>query len=212
MAIIIGGARHDENGKYVNGKAGDQLQSGNGDDYSGEVSLCEFYVHKYGWYVLRPKTAELANKLAERMLASCNNKHIGYDQNNRDGIIKYGIDTTTDTECDCSSDVRECVKEASGKDPGDFTTENEASVLEATGLFESKFAYTSKTKLYVGDVLVSQQKGHTVIVCYGNARTSSGTSSTGTTSGTTSGTTTSKLSVDGQIGNKTVTKLQKVMG
>ena len=47
MKMIIGSARHDENGKYIGGKAGDQAQK-RADDYKGECSLQEFYVHKYG--------------------------------------------------------------------------------------------------------------------------------------------------------------------
>ncbi len=39
-----------------------------------------FYVHSKGWYILRPKDAVLAAKMAERMTAACNNKNIGYDQ------------------------------------------------------------------------------------------------------------------------------------
>jgi hypothetical protein len=34
MAVTIGSARHDENGKLA-GKAGDQLQSGSGNDFKG---------------------------------------------------------------------------------------------------------------------------------------------------------------------------------
>ena len=52
-----------------------------------------FYVHKYGWNILRPKSVEHANKMAERMKAACNNKNVGYDQGNRFGILSAGIDT-----------------------------------------------------------------------------------------------------------------------
>lgn len=172
MAILVGSARHDENGKYVNGVAGDNLQKGT-DDTAGEVSMQNMYNHSKGWLILRPKLVAHANAIAERMKAACNNKNIGYDQNNRLGVTKYGIDTKTATECDCSSLVRECVKEATGKDPGNFTTANEASMLEATGLFENRIEYVnqSSTPVYNGDVLVTKAKGHTVIVVSGNPRT-----------------------------------------
>ena len=54
MGIIIGSARADENYKYSGGRRGDQRQKSSYDT-SGEVSLQSFYVHKKGWYILRPK-------------------------------------------------------------------------------------------------------------------------------------------------------------
>lgn len=168
MTMRIGSARHDEDGGYTGGEAGDQTGS--------EVSQQAFYVHSKGWNVVRPKKAADAKKLARKMRDACANSHIGYDQNQRLGIISKGIDTETDTECDCSSLVRECVIEAMGVDPGNFTTETEAGLLEATGLFRKKKAYTSKTTLYNGDVLVTKTKGHTAIVVSGNPRSASSSS------------------------------------
>ena len=106
------------------------------------------------------------------MMAACNNKHIGYDQGNRLGIITYGIDTRTKTECDCSSLTRQVVKEASGKDPGNYTTANAAAILRSTGLFMDKISYVSqeKTPVYNGDILVTKTKGHIVVVVSGNPR------------------------------------------
>jgi hypothetical protein len=175
MTITIGSARIADNGKITGGKVGDQKQTSTS-DYKGEVSMQTFYVDRRGWYILRPKSIEHANKIAERMKAACNNKNLGYDQSNRLGIIKYGIDTKTPTECDCSSTARACVKEATGKDPGNFTTANEAAVLMATGLF-TKISYVSqaKTPVYNGDVLVTKTKGHTVIVVSGRPRKASTT-------------------------------------
>ena len=178
MTIKIGSARHDENGAYTGGAAGDQTGT--------EVSTQTFYVHSKGWYVLRPKKKTHATKIAAKMKAACSNSHIGYDQGNRLGIVKYGIATDTDTECDCSSLVRVCVFEATGTDPGNFTTANEATVLAATGLFEEVFDYVSqsKTPLYNGDILVTKTKGHTAIVVSGNARSSSTSASASTTTTT----------------------------
>lgn len=172
MAIMVGSARHDEDGKYVNGSAGDSLQKSSTTDLAGEVSMQKMYNHSKGWYILRPKRVDHANAIAEKMKVACNNANIGYDQNNRLGVITYGVDTKVKTECDCSSLVRECVKEATGKDVGNFTTANEASTLEKSGLFEKKVAYVSqaKTPVYDGDVLVTKTKGHTVIVVSGNPR------------------------------------------
>lgn len=179
MAIIIGSARADERGELSGGTPGDQKQTSSTNDTAGEVSMQNMYTHSKGWYILRPKSVAHANAIAVKMKAACNNANIGYDQGNRLGIITYGISTKTKTECDCSSLVRVCVKEATGKDPGNFTTANEVTVLESTGLFESKVAYVSqaKTPVYNGDVLVTKTKGHTVIVVSGNSRRDSVTSS-----------------------------------
>lgn len=171
MSIIIGSARRDENSAYLGGIAGDQLQMGT-PDYSGEVSMQEFYVHTKGWYVLRPKSTIIADKIAEAMKSACNNPNLGYDQGNRLGVVTYGTGTTTKTECDCSSLVRQCIREAAGKDPGNFTTGNEASALEASSLFHDRVAYKTGMTLYDGDVLVTKTKGHTVIVTDGKANIS----------------------------------------
>lgn len=164
MAIMVGSARIDENGNIAGGQAGDQT--------GREVSTEAMYTHSKGWYILRPKSVAHANAIAERMMAACNNNNIGYDQNNRLGVVTWGINTSNKTECDCSSLVRQCVKEATGRDPGNFTTGNEASALEATGLFESRQSYVSQaaTPVYNGDVLVTKTKGHTVVVVSGNPR------------------------------------------
>ena len=172
MSIYVGSARIDENGNTTGGEAGDQTGK--------EVSTQAMYTHSKGWYILRPKSVTHANALAKKMQAACDNDHIGYDQNQRLGIISKGISTTTDTECDCSSLVRECIIEAMGTDPGNFTTSNEVTKLAATGLFEDKISYTSqaKTPVYNGDILVTKTKGHTVIVVSGNARSSTSVTAT----------------------------------
>jgi len=172
VKIIIGSARSDENGKATGGKPGDQKQKSI-PDYKGEVSLQEFYVSSKGWYVLRPKKEADALAMAKKMETACNNPNIGYDQSNRLGVLKYSVDTKTPTECDCSALVRACIKEATGKDPGNFSTADEVKVLEASGLFEKEFEYKNDTKLCTGDVLVTKVKGHTVIVVEGNSRSSS---------------------------------------
>ena len=169
MTVIIGSARIDENGNATGGKVGDQKQTSK-PDYKGEVSLQTFYVASKGWYVLHPKSDAHALKIAEKMLTACNNSNLGYDQGNRTGVIKYGVASTVKTECDCSALVRACVKEATGKDPGNFTTSNEAAALEATGLFDGRKSYTNGMTLYTGDVLVTKTKGHTVIVVEGASR------------------------------------------
>lgn len=174
MGVIIGSARIDERGKASGGAAGDQKQTAV-PDYTGEVSMQNFYVHSQGWNILRAKDSSHAIALAAAMITACNNVNIGYDQNQRLGVISNGTASKVKTECDCSSLVRQCVKEATGKDPGNFTTGNEASMLMATGLF-TQSSYASGTTLYTGDILVTKTKGHTVIVTSGAARTVKDTS------------------------------------
>ena len=160
MAVIIGSARHDEHGNcYSGGKAGDQTGQ--------EVSTQNFYIHSKGWNVLRAKDNKVAEKLAEAMQIACGNKNIGYDQSERYGVIKHGINTKVKTECDCSSLVRSCIIYASGKDVGDFNTSNERSVILKSGLFEDVGSYEQGDTLYNGDILVTRTKGHTVIVVSG---------------------------------------------
>lgn len=168
MGIIIGSARIDENGHISGGKAGDQT--------GREVSTQTFYMHSKGWVVLRPKDPIVANKMAIAMEQACNNNHIGYDQNNRNGAFvnakKYGSlgRIPVNTETDCSGLVRACIWQATGKDVGNFNTASEKSVLSASGLFEPAKTVTSSNDVRNGDVLVTKTKGHTVIVVSGRAR------------------------------------------
>ena len=167
--IIIGSARIDERGKLSGGASGDNKQKLI-PDYSGEVSLQNFYLHKKGWYVLRPKSDIIATGIAAAMMTACNNANIGYDQNNRLDIIKKGVRTTSKAECDCSSLVRACILDATGKDVGNFTTSTECTILTASGIFEPKKAYKNGMELFTGDVLVTKSKGHTVVVVTGKPR------------------------------------------
>ena len=212
MSIIVGSARSDEDYRLSGGTAGDQRQESATNDKEGEVSMQIMYKHTKGWYILRPKNITHANKMAELMKKACNNKNIGYDQNNRLGIIKYGISTTTKTECDCSALVRQVIKEATGHDVGNFTTSNEVSTLENSGLFMNKISYISqdKTPVYDGDVLVTQTKGHTVIVVSGNPRKATTTSSSTNTYTKTQFIKDVQMAcgaeVDGIAGNETLSK------
>lgn len=163
----IGSARIDERGKASGGKAGDQKQK-TSPDYKGEVAMQNFYVSSKGWYILRAKNPDIAANIALAMTIACNNPNIGYNQAKRLDIIKAGTHATQPTSCDCSSLVRQCVRE-SGIEVGNFTTANEVSVLMATGQFE-KLTYKKGMALFLGDILVTCVKGHTVIVTSGLAR------------------------------------------
>ena len=163
MTYIIGNAWYDENKKAKGGKPGDQLQKKT-DDYTGEVRQQEFYESSKGWYVFRPISVHHANAMAKAMINACNNVNIGYAQDDRYGIIKYGTNSTVKVNCDCSSLVRQCIKEATGIDTGDFWTATEVKALEKTNLFEKKFEYKKGDKLYTGDVIVTMVSGHTAIL------------------------------------------------
>ena len=163
----IGSARIDEHGKATGGKAGDQKQKTT-PDYKGEVSMQNFYVSSKGWYILRAKNPEVASNIALAMTIACNNPNIGYNQAKRLDIIRTGTHATVPTSCDCSSLVRQCVREA-GIEVGNFTTATEANVLMGTGQFE-KLTYTKNATLYLGDILVTKTKGHTVVVTSGATR------------------------------------------
>ena len=171
MAIMVSSARSDERGRYSGGKPGDQRQKSKTNDTRGEVSMQPMYTHRRGWYILRPQKVSHADAIADGGTRAANNPNIGYSQSDRLGVVKHGISTKVKTNADCSSLVRQAVREATGKDPGNFTTANEANMLMATGLF-TKIAYInqSKTPVYNGDILVTKTKGHTVIVVSGNPR------------------------------------------
>ena len=166
--VLFGSARVDENGRYSGGSKGDQKQTVT-PDYKGEVSQQEFYVHPKGWWILRAKNKDHAKAIARAMIRACNNKHVGYAQDDRYGVVRDGTASEKDTNCDCSMLVRVCVKEGTGKDPGDFTTANEASKLVATGLFD-KIDYQRGVSIYVGDILVTKVKGHTGVITQGAER------------------------------------------
>lgn len=165
MAVIIGSARIDENGKAHGGKAGDQTGK--------EVSTQNWYKHSKGWVVLRAKDPKKAAKIAQAMRAACNNSNIGYDQYQNktlwDEVKDKGYDpakATEPCETDCARLVRVCCAYA-GIMAKDFYTATEVDKLMDTGEFV-KFTsskYTNQSDyLGAGDILVTKTKGHTVVV------------------------------------------------
>lgn len=165
MAVKVGSARSDENGNITGGKAGNQ----NG----RELGTQSWYSHSKGWYVLRAKDPEVREKIAKCMEMACKNKHIGYDQNQRNSLYveaeKIGFNVskvTKDVETDCSALVRVCCAYA-GISVKDFNTSGEAKTLVNTGKFDklTDDTYCKKSDyLLRGDILVTKTKGHTVVV------------------------------------------------
>lgn len=162
MTVIkFGSARFDENGNIKNGKAGDQTGK--------EVAEQAYYLDKRGWMIIRPKSPSLAEELAKAMILACKNDNIGYNQYERAQVVKAGIDTKTKVNSDCSSLVRACCKYC-GFDPGNFYTADEVEVLYKTGQFLPVKMLADKSELYRGDILVTNGRGHTVIVTRGPVR------------------------------------------
>ncbi len=168
--VMLGYAAKDERGSYSGGQAGDQTGK-------------EVYVN--GWYnqnwtsVLRPKSAQLAEKIARACEAACANNKIGYSQSDRNSLLtqakKVGYDMskiTTPCNCDCSSFVSvicvccglpESIFFAGGNGR---VTSNMSEACLATGkfneLFDAKYR-TQKNYLKRGDILLNRN-AHVVIV------------------------------------------------
>jgi len=168
----VGSARIDENGKAHGGQAGSQTAK--------EVSTQSWYLSSKGWRVLRHRDVEAARRAARQMQIACDSEYVGYDQHERDTLLKaaepYGWDigqVKTPCETDCSALIRVCEAYAFGRDivaeqtSARFYTGNMVKVLLATGLFYeltgSKYT-ESYHYLGVGDILVTATKGHTVMV------------------------------------------------
>ena len=173
MSVIIGSARISENGT-INGKPGDQKQSGSGDDYKGEVSMQEWYLHKQGWVLIRPKNKEQALKIAQDVGYACNNPNVGYGQaDNRsmyEILRKLGTWDCSRVNEKCNTDCGQLIRAAvlfAGIDTPDFYTGNAVDVLRGTGAFEilrDKEFTTKPDKLRKGDILCTVGKGHIVAV------------------------------------------------
>ena len=159
--VVIGSARIDENGNIKGGKAGDQTGK--------EVSTQAFYMHSKGWVGFKAKDSTLAEKLAKGMQIACDNPNLGYDQNERLGVVRNGIESKVKTECDCSSLVRAVLKYA-GVEVCNFTTATAKAVIMATGLFY-EVKINSAADVTNGMILCTKTKGHIVIVISGAEHT-----------------------------------------
>ena len=171
MTVYIGNAVGDENNKARGGEPGDQ--TGN------ELKIQPWYKNKKGWRVFRPKSYEVAQKLADDMRAACENPAIGYDQKQRNTLYtvasRFGFDckeVNEPCECDCSSLVRVCLAYA-GIMLSNFNTATEPSKLINSGQFDelTDIEVTDTPDfLRTGDVLITSVKGHTAIVLNNGAR------------------------------------------
>lgn len=163
MAVKIGHASIDENGRAQGGQAGDQT--------GREVCVRDWY-SKPWTAVIRPKDRAAAEKIAKAMEQACANDRIGYDQGQRTTLFAQaqacGWDLsriTAPCETDCSALVAVCVNAAGISVSKDIYTGNEKSALQATGKFEifTGADYIGASgKLKRGDILLG--KGHTAVV------------------------------------------------
>lgn len=163
MAVKIGHASIDENGKARGGSAGDQT--------GREVCVRDWY-SKPWICVIRAKHAAAAEKIATAMEQACANDKIGYDQSQRTTLYTQAKANNWDLsliktacETDCSALVAVCVNAAGITVSKDIYTGNEKSALVATGQFDTfvSSAYTgSSAKLKRGDILLAN--GHTAVV------------------------------------------------
>ena len=164
MAVKIGHASLDENGKISGGAVGDQT--------GREVCTRNWY--SYGWNkVIRAKDTGIAEKIAKAMEQACANDNIGYDQSQRTTLYVQAkaknwdlSKITTKCECDCSSLVAVCVNASGITVSKDIYTGNEANALKSTGKFTiltaSKYL-NADTYLKRGDILLKEGT-HTAVV------------------------------------------------
>ena len=165
MSVMIGNARISERGT-VNGAKGDQ---------TGKEVMIQTWASGGRWsYVIRPKSATVAKKLADAMIAACKNNNIGYSQADRLSLYKlaskngWNLAKVGKCNCDCSSLVAVCCNAAGVKIPSTIYTGNELNFLKSTGKFDifTGVSYTqSSAHLKAGDILL--RSGHTAIVTEG---------------------------------------------
>lgn len=172
--VMIGSASKDENGRYVNGQAGDQTGK--------EVYILNWYNQSWN-IVLRPKTDALAEKIAQQCEAGCANNNIGYSQTARNTIYieaqKVGLDLakiSTPCNCDCSSFVGTvCVCAGlpakyfySGNMPVTSTMRsccmNTGEFIMLTGTQYTK----QKDYLKRGDILLNESQHVVIVLADGN--------------------------------------------
>lgn len=172
--VKVGSARLNEYGTTKGGSAGDQTKK--------EVSTQDWYLHKSGWVVLRPKREEVAELIALAMELACANDKIGYCQDHRNDLYNAIKDKNFDistldkkVEVDCSALVRVCVAFA-GIETNDFNTVSEVAILTSTNEFyyETSDKYCkSSDYLKRGDILVTRVQGHTVVVLSNGSKANS---------------------------------------
>lgn len=166
MAVRIGHASIDENGKANSGKAGDQTGK--------EVVIRDWYSKPWN-VLLRPTSSTLAEKSAQACEAACANANIGYDQYQRNTLytkaktVGFDLSKVDACECDCSSLMHVCaIAGGAALEYGSngYTTRTMVKAFMESGdylkLTGSEYL-TSSRQLKRGDILV-KEGSHTVMV------------------------------------------------
>lgn len=162
----IGHASIDENKNIKGGKTGDQTQK--------EVCIRDWY-NKPWQYVIRCKSRNIANRMADFCTAICNNNNVGYNQNKRNTLKQqlekhnWSVVDIEPCDCDCSSFMVVCAESQGIKIKYNGTnapnTSSMRKAFQNTGMFEilsnSKYL-TTDTYLLRGDILL-KEGSHTVM-------------------------------------------------
>ena len=166
MSVRIGHASISEN-NTVNGEKGDQTTK--------EVCIREWYNKPWN-ILLRPKSAEKAEIMAQSCEKGCANQNIGYSQATRNTLKQEALKVNFDLSkvglcnCDCSSFMTVCAESAGIAIPYNYnnapTTRTMRTAFTSTGEFDlytdNKYLNTTDN-LRRGDILVAEGK-HTVMV------------------------------------------------
>jgi hypothetical protein len=205
MAIKIGHSSIDENGKIAGGALGDQTGK----------EVCTRAWYNGGWnIVLRPVSADVAEKSAKFVEAICANNNVGYDQYNRNSLYKlasangFNGAAVGKCECDCSS-LMHTAAIAGGANiyygSNGATTRTLRTVLGNTEYYkvltESKYL-TSDKYLKRGDILV-KEGSHTVMALENGSEEQPKPAPTPAKE---------QLTIDGKWGKDTTRLTQKVLG
>ena len=179
--VRIGHASISEKGT-VNGVKGDQ---------TGKEVCTRYYYDRHWDAVLRPVSAELAEKSAQACESGCANKNIGYGQADRNSLYREACKVghnlkkiSKHVNTDCSAFMTECAiaggcTELNYRDNAP-TTSNMIEKFVSTGKYKkiTDKAYLSGTSLLKrGDVLVA--KGHHTVMVLDNGSAVGKTSNKG---------------------------------
>ena len=161
--IKIAHARSSES-KSKYGKAGDQT--------GHEVEVSNYYEGK-NISVYRPKDPAVADRIASLMTQACNNRYIGYSQDDRyslyDAAVRFDFKLDKIVEwcnCDCSSLVAVCCIACGINVPKTMRTGNMEGHMKASGAFD---VLKGDVTLQRGDIV--RRTGHTFVVVQGEEQT-----------------------------------------
>lgn len=171
MTVRIAHASIDENNRTKGGAAGDQT--------GREVCTRDWYNKPWGC-VIRFTDARMAEKVAQAMEAAASNNNIGYDQNERNTLLrearKYNYDVSkvnVKCETDCSAlvsvacmyaGIPESVLVLNGNCAH---TRNLKGILKSTGevdIFTTPLYTTRPDKLKRGDILLKEGSHVAVVI------------------------------------------------